>query len=177
MKVKIRKALNSDIDSVSKLYESIHSEEKKGTVVTGWVQGVYPTKETAKNAFSRNDLFVEELDGNIVGTAIINQIQADVYKKAMWKYDFPDKEIMVLHTLVIDPNEKGNGLGKAFVEYYEQYAKEHKCSCLRMDTNELNANARNFYKSLNYNEIGILPCLFNGIPNVRLVMLEKLLDK
>ncbi len=42
-----------------------------------------------------------------------------------------------------------------------------------MDTNELNQNARSFYKKLGYNEAGILPCVFNGIPGIKLVMLEK----
>ena len=44
-----------------------------------------------------------------------------------------------------------------------------------MDTNELNKNARSFYNKLGYSESGILPCVFNGIPGIRLVMLEKVL--
>ncbi len=55
---------------------------------------------------------MEEWDRRIVGTAIINQIQMDVYENASWQYDV-------------------------------------------------------------YKEIGILPCVFNGIPDVNLVMLEK----
>ena len=54
-------------------------------------------------------------------------------------------------------------------------AKENGCKCLRMDTNELNKNARSFYNKLGYSEAGILPCVFNGIPGIRLVMLEKVL--
>ena len=176
MRINIRKASNLDINAINEIYERIHNEQESGTVTTGWVRGVYPTKKTAETALLRNDLFVEEANGNIVGTAIINQLQADVYKKTTWQYDLPDNKIMVLHTLVIDPKAKGKGYGKAFVEYYEQYAKEQGCNCLRLDTNELNTTARNFYKKLNYNEIDILPCLFNGIPNVKLVMLEKKLN-
>ncbi|MDO4299828.1 MAG: GNAT family N-acetyltransferase [Clostridia bacterium] len=176
MPVKIRKAIASDIDTINEIYEHIHTEEEKGAVSTGWVRGVYPTRATAEEALARKDLFVEEIDGNVVGTAIINHLQADVYKEAAWQYDFPNEQIMVLHTLVIDPYAKGNGFGKAFVEYYEQYAIKQGCKCLRMDTNELNANARGFYKKLNYSEVDILPCLFNGIPDVKLVMLEKKLN-
>lgn len=82
---------------------------------------------------------------------------------------------MLLHTLVIDPYIKGRGYGKSFVGFYEEYAKENGCKCLRMDTNELNKNARSFYNKLGYLEAGILPCIFNGIPGIRLVMLEKVL--
>ena len=82
---------------------------------------------------------------------------------------------MVLHTLVIYPAVKGRGLGTAFVTFYEQYALEHGCRYLRMDTNERNAGARSLYKRLGYREIDILPCEFNGIPGVNLVLLEKTL--
>ena len=44
-----------------------------------------------------------------------------------------------------------------------------------MDTNARKAGARSLYKRLGYREIGILPCEFNGIPGVNLVMLEKTL--
>lgn len=176
MQVTIRKASASDINAVSKIYEHIHNEQEKGTINTGWLRGVYPTRATAESALLRDDLFVEEVNGKTVGTAIINKIQPEVYKKAAWQYELPNEEIMILHTLAIEPNAKGNGFGKAFVEYYEQYAANYGCSCLRMDTNELNTYARSFYKKLNYSEVGVFSCLFNGIPDVKLVMLEKTLD-
>ena len=44
-----------------------------------------------------------------------------------------------------------------------------------MDTNAVNTAARTLYKKLGYTEVGIVPCVFNGIPDVKLVCLEKLL--
>ena len=173
MKIKIRKAVPEDLDAVSKIYENIHTEEEKGQVTIGWVRGVYPERITAKEALNRDDLFVEELDGKIVGTAILNQIQVDVYKNVAWEYDVPDDQVMVMHTLVIDPQTKGRGLGQAFAEFYEQYALQQGCAYLRIDTNARNLNARKFYKKLHYKEIGTVPCVFNGIDGVNLVMLEK----
>lgn len=176
MRIKIRKAIFEDIDAVTKIYDNIHTEEEKGKVTIGWIRGVYPSKMTAEAALSRGDLFVEEADGKIVGTAIINQTQMDAYQGAAWQYAASDEQVMVLHTLVIDPYSKGSGYGKAFVEYYEKFARQHSCNYLRIDTNELNVNARRFYKKLNYKEVDILPCVFNGIPNVNLVLLEKKLS-
>ena len=80
---------------------------------------------------------------------------------------------MVLHGLAVDPLEKGRGYGRAFVSFYEDYAKTYGCTELRMDTNKLNTRARNLYQLLGYKEIGIVSCIFNGIPNVQLVCLEK----
>ena len=52
-------------------------------------------------------------------------------------------------------------------------ARENGCTVLRMDTNAKNAAARRLYQKLGYAEPDIVPCTFNGIPNVRLVLLEK----
>ena len=55
----------------------------------------------------------------------------------------------------------------------EEYALENGCPYLRMETNERNVRARGFYAKVGYKEIGIVPCIFNGIEGVGLVLLEK----
>ena len=124
MPVQIRKAVSADLDAVALIYSHIHTEEEQGRAVIGWQRGVYPERETAEKALERDDLFVEELDGVPVGTAIINQQQVDVYAGAPWEYEAPEDRVMVLHTLVIDPQAPARGLGRAFVAFYEQYARE-----------------------------------------------------
>lgn len=171
--MEIMKAKESDIESIEKIYNNIHECEEKGLTSTGWIRGVYPTRKTAEAALSRDDLFVLKDNGNVTAVAIINQIQVEEYKNASWKNKAEDSEIMVLHALAVDPLEKGKGCGRAFVAFYEDYAKQNGCTALRMDTNVLNTRARNLYQRLGYDEIGIVESVFNGIPNVRLVCLEK----
>lgn len=172
----IRKALNDDIDVIEQIYDSIHDREEKNIVTIGWIRGVYPTRKTAENALIRNDLFVIEEKEKIIGSAIINKIQVPEYKLVKWKHIANDDEVMVLHTLTIDPIYSGRGYGKKFVKFYEQYALERKCYELRIDTNALNSRARKMYAELNYEEIDIIKCDFNGIPSIQLVCLEKYLN-
>ena len=171
----IRKALESDIPAVAAIYDKLHTEEEAGRATIGWIRGVYPTEDTARQALSRGDLFVQEDGGAIVGAAIINQTQVAAYYGGPWQYAAEDSEIMVLHTLVIDPDTAGRGYGKQFVAFYEDYAGENGCKVLRMDTNSRNARARAMYAKLGYREAGIVPCVFNGIEGVGLVLLEKVL--
>ena len=169
----IRKATKGDIPAVVSIYDKLHTEEENGRATIGWIRGVYPTEETARMALSRDDLFVQEEGGHIVGAAIINQTQVDAYSAGQWTIEAEENEVMVLHTLVIDPEAAGRGYGKRFVAFYEDYAREKGCKVLRMDTNCRNARARAMYQALGYREAGIVPCVFNGIRGVELVLLEK----
>jgi len=172
----VRKATEADIDAIAEIYAEIHTCEESGRAVIGWVRDVYPIRATAEAALGRDDLFVAEEDSQIVGAAIINQTQVEEYKNGGWQYDAPDEEVMVLHTLVISPRFSGKGYGKAFVAFYEEYALRENCRFLRIDTNEKNARARAMYRKLNYREAGIVPCDFNGIKGIGLVLLEKKLE-
>lgn len=168
-----RKATANDLSPVADIYEDIHTEEEAGRTSIGWIRGVYPTRETAAASLLRGDLFVAQEGETIVGAAIINQQQVDVYEGAAWHFPVQDSAVMVLHTLVISPNVFGKGYGKAFVRFYEEYALSQNCPYLRMDTNEKNIRARAMYQKLGYQEIGTVPCVFNGIEGVHLVLLEK----
>ena len=170
----IRKATAHDLDAIEQIYDDIHTAEDTGAATIGWIRGIYPTRKTAEDSILRDDMFVLE-DGIILGTGIINQTQVDVYYGAPWKYN--TEAVCVLHTLVISPKASGRGYGRAFVEFYERWALEHGLPELRIDTNARNIAARAMYKKLGYEEIGIVPTVFNGIPGVNLVLLEKNLNK
>lgn len=170
-----RKATQADIAAIAEIYADIHTQEENGEVTIGWIRSVYPTRATAQAALERDDLFVGEDGGQIVGAAVINQTQVAEYALGQWKHPAADTEVMVLHTLVISPKVARGGYGRKFVDFYEQYAKSHNCPYLRIDTNARNVRARAMYQKLGYEEIGIVPCVFNGIDGVQLVLLEKCL--
>ena len=173
--VVIRKAEAGDIDAVEAVYDEIHSAEEAGELTIGWIRGVYPVRATAEAALQRGDLFVLEDGGQVRGAAVINQIQVDVYAGAPWKHAAEDNEVLVLHTLVISPESGRKGYGKRFIRFYEDYASEHGCPELRIDTNARNLTAREMYRKLGYEEIAVVPTEFNGISGVDLVLLEKYL--
>ena len=104
---------------------------------------------------------------------IINKTQVDVYEGAPWTYAAEPDEVCVLHTLTVEPSCAGGGIGTKFVAFYEEYAAAHGCTVLRIDTNAKNAAARRLYARLGYREAGIVPCVFNGLAGVNLVLLEK----
>lgn len=172
----IRKAMLSDLDGIERIYDALHDLEERGLGCTGWLRSVYPTRSTACASIEAGDMFVFEKDGEIVASGRINRDQVDVYADVGWKYTADDSEVMVLHTLAVHPGMSGKGIGTEFVRFYEQYALENGCPVLRIDTNERNLPARSLYKKLGYREAETVPCVFNGIPGVGLVCLEKRAD-
>ena len=174
----IRKATKEDIQAIAGIYDEIHDREAAGETTTGWLRDVYPTQATAEASVDRDDMFVQEDEqGNVVGTAIINRNQVDCYADGDWEYPAADDEVMVIHTLIISNQEGRRGSGYEFLQFYENYARENNCPYLRLDTNARNAAARAFYEKHGYKEIGIVPTVFNGIPGVDLVLIEKRLSE
>ena len=169
----IRKATESDLTALTRLYDEVHTAEEEGRLTIGWNRKIYPTEQTARMALQRGDMFGMEAENRIVGCAIINRAQVEMYYGAKWRYEANDDEVMVLHTLVISPETSGKGYGKAFVRFYEEYAAHERCRYLRMDTNEINKTAKKMYKGMGYEEVDVVECTFNGLRGVHLVLLEK----
>ena len=160
------------------IYDHILAQEERGEASIGWARGVYPTEQTALAALEAGTLFVLEEEGSVAAAAKIDQEQVPEYAGAPWRYPHvPPSQVMVLHTLVVDPAFAGRGFGTRFVAFYEEHARERGCPYLRMDTNARNTAARRLYARLGYWEAGIVPCVFNGIPGVQLVCLEKVLEE
>lgn len=172
----IRKGTAADIPAVAGIYDALLTREEQGLLTTGWTRGVYPTEQTARTALEAGTLYVMEDGGRVVAAAKIDQNQMEQYARCRWHSDAAPEQVLVLHTLVVDPEAKSRGYGSAFVAFYEKLARETGRLCLRMDTNARNTPARALYAKLGYAEVGVVEGAFNGIPGVRLVCLEKGLE-
>ncbi len=164
-----RLATPADVPAVARIYHRILTL----TPPIGWQEGVYPTEATALTGLRQGDLYILEEEGLVIAAARINSEQVDVYANCPWLYPAEDHQVLVLHTLVVDPDCQGKGCATRFVAFYEELARARGCTVLRIDTNAINSPARKLYKGLGFREAAILPCVFNGIPDVQLVCLEK----
>lgn len=170
-----RKASAADVSAVEDIYNEIHTEEEKGNLTIGWIRGIYPTRATAEGALERGELFVLEDEGRVVSAGIINQNQGEAYAQGRWVHELTEDQVCVLHTLVVSPAASKKGYGKAFVCFYEDYARETGCKACRLDTLEWNSVARGMYRKLGYAEVGIVTTELQGLSNVSMVLLEKFL--
>ena len=174
--LRFRKANENDLDAIDRIYELTHDAEEAGLTTTGWVRGIYPVREVAAASLERGDMYVAEYDGKVAATGIINRTQVNVYLDCDWEYKASDDKVCVLHTLAVDPEVRGLGIGPAFVRFYEETGKAWGCEVLRIDTNARNRMARKMYAKLGYIETDIVPTVFNGIRDVDLVLMEKRIE-
>ena len=63
---------------------------------------------------------------------------ADEYAKLDWEFPGEGDEIIVIHTLCIDINQQGKGLGKEFVDFALEHGRKLGCKAMRLDTYEFN---------------------------------------
>ena len=169
----IRPATEQDISAIAAIYDTIIDRETTVGRRTGWQKGIYPTADTVRTALAAGDMFVMEKSGRVCAAARLNQEQVPVYDDCPWQFAAPPEQVFVIHTLVVDPSCSGLGIASRFLAFYEQMAQDKGCTVLRLDTNKINLPARSLYAKHGYREAGCLPCIFNGIPGVELVCIEK----
>ena len=168
----IRKAVKDDIADIVAIYEKIVNSSD---CLTGWLLGVYPVEATALNALENEELFVyvDNLTGRVRGSCILNKKQSSAYASGEWRYQAEDDEVMVLHTITVDPEYAGKGVGDALMDFYEEYAKGSGCSVLRFNANINNTPAGKLYEKHGCLKAGAIRRALNGLPEAVYVLYEK----
>ncbi|KLV27916.1 N-acetyltransferase [Niallia circulans] len=112
----------------------------------------YPNEASFLADMENNNLFVAIMDDKVVGSITIDRIGGKNYEKIDWSYD--NKEYMVLHRLVVDPDIRGGGIASNLLAFAEVYAIEQDIFYLKTDTYSLNDKAQNLFVKNGYNKVG-----------------------
>lgn len=164
----IRKATVQDLDAVEKSYEALLSG---GPTPSGWVLGVYPTRDWAAENLQNLHVLTE---GDTLGASmILNQSQTEDYRQIPWAYPAEDKDVWVVHTLCVTPSESGKGYGKAMVKFAMEEAKRLGGTVMRLDTAAENLPAQKLYLGQGFRLSGKRHVLHQGLIPEELVFLEQ----
>ena len=151
--LQIRKAYGYEVDVVAGLYDKLVNHLNEiGENLVGWNVGTYPTLSVAKAGYDGECLYVATLGGRIVGTCILNTIQADVYATVRWQVECENP--LVVHTLAIDPEFLQHGLGRKLLDFADELAVKQGIPVIRLDTSEFNTPAKNLYEKVGYKHMG-----------------------
>lgn len=130
----IREAKLTDINAINHLN-------------TFTLQHEYPLEEAEKQlvyllSSPTNQLFVKEIDGNVVG-----YIQLHDY---VCTYG---PRLMNVLGLAVEPAYHKQGIGKALLSHAEKWAKENGVEGIRLNSGVERTQAHKFYEHLGYKEV------------------------
>jgi ribosomal protein S18 acetylase RimI-like enzyme len=142
--MKIRPANDDDLNSLTAItHRCIENLNKQG--IYQWDE-IYPSKKDFYDDILDQSLYVITAAKKILGCICINQIEHPGYENADWL----GSRFLVVHKMIIDPQEEKQGCGKFAMNYSEKVARSKKKDSIRLDCFKENLRANQFYQKLGY---------------------------
>ncbi len=158
----IVKATQQDIADVAVLYERALDYEDSHTKYTSWQRGIYPTADTARAGVKHGSLYIMREEGVLLASAILDSYQPPEYRGVDWGQKLPYDKVLVLHTLCVNPDYAGTGVGTRMLDFAKALARERNCLSLRLNTGAKNTPALGFYKKNGFSVADTQKILLNG---------------
>ncbi|MGA0556429.1 GNAT family N-acetyltransferase [Larkinella sp. VNQ87] len=128
----------------------------------------YPNATVFGKDIEHGQLWVADLDGQVVGVAAITTDQEPEYAQVGW--DLTETAVVV-HRLAVDPDVRGRGIAARLMEQAETVARQRGIPVLRIDTNTQNEATQRLFPKLGYEFAGEIDLGFR--PGLRFYCYEK----
>jgi len=167
--VLIRQATLNDLPQIMQLIKEVVPQMN---AVGNWQwDDTYPNTAVFEHDISLNQLWVAEIDADIVGIAAITTDQEAEYAQVGWDLN---QTAIVTHRLAVSIKYQGKGIAAALLQQAELCALARNIKFLRIDTNTMNQATQKLFPKLGYvfsGEIGL-----NFRPGLRFYCYEKRLS-
>jgi len=111
----------------------------------------YPNESVFENDVKRGELYVLELDKQVIGCVVITVLMDEEYVPVKWLT--PNKDNIYVHRLAIHPNFQGKGYAQQLMHFAEQHAIENNYTSIRLDTFSQNKRNQLFYELRGYKKL------------------------
>ena len=148
--LQIRTADSSDYSNVIDFYYSLIDAMEDAEYKPGWEKDIYPTQEFLIRSIESNELYIGEMDGQIVSCMVVNHEYNDGYKDIQWSVEVKDSELFVIHALGVNSVFSGKGIAKQMVQQVIKIAHENNIKTIRLDVLEGNIPAEKAYTKMGF---------------------------
>lgn len=148
--LQIRIADSSDYSNVRDFYYSLIDAMEDAEYKPGWEKDIYPTQEFLIRSIESNELYIGEMDGQMVSCMVVNHGYNDGYKDIQWSVEVKDSELFVIHALGVNPVFSGKGIAKQMVQQVIKIAHENNIKTIRLDVIEGNIPAEKAYTKMGF---------------------------
>ena len=137
------------LQAICTMYDTCKNDLlQKGIYQWGAWGDNYPSREFAVSAINRREMFILCQGGEVVGAVVLNEEQSLEWNSINWQYLAGN--VLIIHALVIDPAYQNRGLGRQLLLHCEQYARQNRYHCLRLDSFAGNEKANRLYQQAGY---------------------------
>ncbi|KPI54976.1 acetyltransferase [Clostridioides difficile] len=145
----IRKANMNDLEKIMKIIKAT-VEEMKDYNNTQWDEN-YPSDKDFVSDIKKQDLYVDEIDGDLAGFICLNYEEPEEYVDLNWS---SNKKAMVIHRMAVNPSFRKKGIASKLVDFAEKLAEENSVSYLKSDTYSINSKMNAFLTKCGFIKIG-----------------------
>ena len=168
--MKMRKAGTDDYPAVMRMFEALWDEQEAHGGFTVWKRGVYPTEEVIRNDIKEGTLYVFEEEG-LCAAVTLDHKQAPEYAEQPWTVSAADDRVLVMHRLIVPPENGRKGTGYRAVQCCIEEAERSDCASIRLDTGSQNIPAVRLYEKCGFRIISRNHIELGGkIPNAQLFL-------
>ena len=147
--IMLRKANSTEIEEIMSVIED-GKEFLKQQGINQWQHGS-PGCSDVENDIKQETSYVYELDGEIVGTAMLNAYDADYEKyPTIWT---KCNNYLVIHRLSVKKECRSQGVSHKFMNDIILFAKENSVEYIRIDTHKDNVIIRKYLSKNNFKEL------------------------
>lgn len=172
--MQVRQCVPADVEAVTALYDKVTLHLEQTVNYPRWEYGVYPSASTVETAVDAGVQYLCEDGGAVVGAFILNDDPQGAYGRGEWKTCLQPGEFLVIHTLAVDPDRAGQGIGRYMVRACVEYTAARGLGAIRLDVVPDNLPARRLYEKMGFTFAGEkdLERGIDGIPRFALYELN-----
>ena len=145
----IRKATENDIGRIIEITRAC-AKHMISNGVFQWNEH-YPNRAAFINDVDRQELYVLEIENEVIGCIVISTFMDEEYVPVKWLT--PNKNNIYIHRLAVYPQCQGQGYAQALMHFAENFARVHKYNSIRLDTFSKNSRNQKFYELRGYQKL------------------------
>ncbi|WP_420320782.1 GNAT family N-acetyltransferase [Flagellimonas sp.] len=112
----------------------------------------YPTKNAFLNDLKREELYIKQHHGKLIGAIVISTHMDDEYIPIKWLTENGNNTY--IHRVCIAPSHQGLGFAQEMMDYAEAYSRTNGFDSVRLDTFSQNKRNQRFYEQRGYQRLG-----------------------
>ncbi|MEM6514590.1 MAG: GNAT family N-acetyltransferase [Bacteroidota bacterium] len=142
----IRPATKEDIVSIMQMTKAC-AQYLSSQGIFQWNEH-YPNQAVFKQDLKRKELYVLEIENQVVGSICISTLMDEEYFDINWLTENQDN--CYIHRLAVHPKYQGQNHARKFMDYAENKAKDQGLISIRLDTFSQNKRNQKFYELRGY---------------------------